>query len=172
MPNSNPDPPESDSYCPNPPDRRSGETCGLKVLERKARKKEYRERQKQKQKRWFAYAISDGEFLKVGITRNVKSRLGDLQVGHPKTLRVCAVREFPYWGAMKSFECQWQKGMKKAGQHVRGEWFELDALQSFIKPLFSRNSGVLIPATEDGQVKTLARTIFIETEQSSESVSD
>ncbi len=29
MPNSNPDPPESDSYCPNPPDRRTGETCGL-----------------------------------------------------------------------------------------------------------------------------------------------
>ena len=29
MPNSNPDPPESDSYCPNPPDRRTGETCAL-----------------------------------------------------------------------------------------------------------------------------------------------
>ncbi len=32
MPNSNPDPPESDSYCPNPPDRRTGETCGLGTL--------------------------------------------------------------------------------------------------------------------------------------------
>ena len=65
------------------------------------------------------YIIRSGEYYKVGITNNVKKRLGDLQVGNPVKLEVIRaftvhnpyLREDMVHQALKDY-------------HVRGEWFQ------------------------------------------------
>lgn len=76
----------------------------------------------------FVYLISDGEFRKIGKATNVKSRLGSLQTGNPRLLKVerlITCRSSSEAHLVESFlhgEC-WRN-------RVRGEWFKI-ALDHF-----------------------------------------
>ena len=97
-------------------------------------------------RRWFSYAIGDGSAVKIGRTSRLRDRLDQLQTGNPRALALLAVREHVEYQKSKSFEIRFHEVMKK--QHIRGEWFDLIALDSFFNPPFQRNIGKIVDAGE------------------------
>ena len=73
----------------------------------------------------FVYFISDGEYTKIGIAKNMNKRLSSLQVGNPKKLRIVSF-----------VPCDTENSARKIEKHlherlgacrVEGEWFKLPA---------------------------------------------
>ena len=118
----------------------------LRAMRKKKAKAGAARKSAAKPRRWFAYAITDGRALKVGITRSPENRLKELQTGQSVSLQVCAVREFENHLESVSFERRFHKSMKK--WHIRGEWFNLNVLDAFINPSFQRNAGRLESSTK------------------------
>lgn len=65
------------------------------------------------------YLITDGEYVKVGIAKNVQNRRNELQTSNPKTLRIAATIEYG------GIELEHKLHTKYAKYHARGEWFKL-----------------------------------------------
>ncbi len=66
------------------------------------------------------YLITDGEKVKIGYSKDPLKRLKQLQVGHPKYLRLLKVYNAPNWVEKRihyilHLDC------------TRGEWFDLRA---------------------------------------------
>ena len=75
-------------------------------------------------KRRTLYVIQSGEFVKVGIATNMKSRLFDLQLGNPLLLRVRMQRTIP---AALAIQVE-QLVHAALSEHAIGrEWFRVDA---------------------------------------------
>ena len=75
----------------------------------------------------YLYAISDGEFIKVGYSKKPKSRVKQLQTARPKPLKLvwqtlCAYSDID----AKKQERKLHRRLQK--HKVRGEWFEFDCL--------------------------------------------
>jgi hypothetical protein len=71
----------------------------------------------------FIYAIASGpETVKIGYSANPERRLGELQVGHEKRLRIVYKEQVPEDKAPLL-----EKLIHKANRHLRihGEWFAL-----------------------------------------------
>jgi len=70
----------------------------------------------------YLYVISDGEYCKVGISSNPKSRLKTLQVGNPQTLYIDRTYHLcadPTFIEVSVHDYLWM-------DHIRGEWFLCD----------------------------------------------
>ena len=83
---------------------------------------------KSKRGDYYLYAISDGDFVKLGMSRDCLKRLEALQVGHPKELvlvKAWHVARYPHLA--KQSERKMHKRFKKF--LVRGEWFSVDVVE-------------------------------------------
>lgn len=70
------------------------------------------------------YMIESGNFVKIGIANDVKSRIASLQTGNPNALVLLACYDFPNASVVEKTLHQ-----KYDSQRVRGEWFDLDSTQ-------------------------------------------
>lgn len=80
-----------------------------------------------KYSKYFLYAISDGDIVKVGYSSEVNTRLKTLQTGNPKKLKL--VWSYYCGQTVKDAsreEYLLHKRLKK--YHVRGEWFDIKCL--------------------------------------------
>ncbi len=70
----------------------------------------------------FIYIISDGDSVKIGISKTPEKRLKQLQTGHPKKLTLCNVREVPETRALKL-----ERIIHRSCGHrrLKGEWFNM-----------------------------------------------
>lgn len=66
------------------------------------------------------YLITDGEFMKIGVSTNIETRLRELQGGNARKLRVLHVMELPRSRIWK-VERKAHKNLHH--RHVRLEWF-------------------------------------------------
>jgi len=82
-----------------------------------------------RRKKHYVYAISDGAFVKIGLAVNPKKRLGDLQVASPSVLKIEATIECSRYSGASKLEKQLHRACRK--YHIRGEWFEMDAMCIF-----------------------------------------
>lgn len=72
---------------------------------------------------YFVYFISDGQFVKIGISNDVDKRLGDLQVGNPKPLTV--LFSVPVRNKKDALELEYRLH-NVYHQFARcGEWFDI-----------------------------------------------
>ena len=66
------------------------------------------------------YLISDGTFIKIGITSNIRKRIKNLQTGNPNKLKVI----FTYYvDNAEQLEMELHKKFKR--KRKAGEWFDL-----------------------------------------------
>lgn len=77
----------------------------------------------------YVYAISDGAFVKIGLAVDPVKRLADLQVASPSILKLEAKIECFRYSHASKLEKQLHRACKK--YHIRGEWFDMDALCVF-----------------------------------------
>jgi hypothetical protein len=68
----------------------------------------------------YLYLIRSGDHVKIGISRNIKARLADLQVGNPVPLAIIATFAFADAGPVERAVHE-----RFADARVRGEWFQL-----------------------------------------------
>lgn len=71
----------------------------------------------------FVYLISDGEYIKVGVAKNVEARLKDLQVANAKELQL--ICSFPLKNEKEAFKLEQFLHSEYEAYHIRGEWFNI-----------------------------------------------
>lgn len=80
----------------------------------------------------LVYFISDGEYVKIGKTTGwANNRLSALQTANARELTLLAVAFFRDGMCATQLE-GWLQGQLKT-YHVRGEWFELEAMQALMR---------------------------------------
>ncbi|HIC10926.1 MAG TPA: GIY-YIG nuclease family protein, partial [Campylobacterales bacterium] len=79
-------------------------------------------RQQRPQKVSFIYVITDGEFYKIGATKNINRRIEILQMGNPRPLKLVYQKETPNNRA-KEIEHYLHKYF--SDKNILGEWFKL-----------------------------------------------
>lgn len=77
------------------------------------------------------YVISGGEFFKIGIARNVKSRLEGLQVGCPLLLKV--ELSLKTWAYPQAAKLEKEAHYHFSTSRIRGEWFDISILPQAIE---------------------------------------
>ena len=72
------------------------------------------------------YLIRSGKKgpIKIGIAKNVDSRISELQIGNPNKLFLVAI--FPIHSEKKAREIERHLHKLFKRQHIRGEWFRSD----------------------------------------------
>jgi hypothetical protein len=92
------------------------------------------------------YVISDGEYLKVGISSTPRKRLKQMQTSNARELKL--VKEYPI-GNRKTTEA-WELYVHKrlAEYHVRGEWFKapLQRTKKFLNALLIDRQEIYPPS--------------------------
>jgi hypothetical protein len=88
----------------------------------------------EKQRLQHVYFITDGQYVKIGFSGNVRGRLHDLQVASPRKLIIAGV--VPY--GTKSLEQELHQQFKHL--RIRGEWFKIaPELTEYIQWLANSN---------------------------------
>lgn len=95
--------------------------------------------------RTFVYGLACGDFVKIGVARNIVDRASSAQTGNPEPIEVgmavgCCCRLHAY-----ALETAIHLYFTQTGRHVRGEWFRLvnlGHLASRLGHLCRRNSVV------------------------------
>ncbi len=64
----------------------------------------------------FTYAISDGEFIKIGRADHLRRRISSLQTANARVLKLLGFRPF-------DIERDVQRCLRLNRSHVHGEWF-------------------------------------------------
>jgi hypothetical protein len=70
------------------------------------------------------YVISDGELVKIGVSKHPEKRLNQLQTGHPKKLKLLAQYDMP-----DIYEKRFHKQLWIFRARHNGEWFKIDVEQ-------------------------------------------
>ncbi|MGJ7042107.1 mRNA-degrading endonuclease YafQ of YafQ-DinJ toxin-antitoxin module [Shinella sp. BE166] len=84
----------------------------------------------------FVYFISDGEHVKIGLSRQPRKRLSSLQTGHPKRLNIVGLMP---GGA----EDEFQLHGRFRDHRVKGEWFrDCSEIRDFIALAANDNSAI------------------------------
>ena len=68
----------------------------------------------------YVYAIRAGDYVKIGVARNVKRRLLEMQIGCPYELRIVYA-----WPRSDPFGYEAWLHKQLHDKHYRGEWFIL-----------------------------------------------
>lgn len=80
---------------------------------------------------YFVYVISDGEFAKIGYSKNPKKRIKAVQTANPKRLKLVAKKEVQGRLRAKAIE---KSLHKQYGKHRQvGEWFCGSILEELLK---------------------------------------
>lgn len=80
------------------------------------------------------YFITDGEYIKIGISNDTRSRLKSLQTANARKLRVAAI--VPYGG----IELETELHLQFAHLRAKGEWFKISKdLEKYIKDVITTN---------------------------------
>jgi len=81
---------------------------------------------------YYVYMVSDGDFVKIGVTSNIKKRINSIGVGNPRKLTLLDLDRV---GSNKDGAYKKEAFMHdKFKQHnVRGEWFSKAAIEEFLK---------------------------------------
>lgn len=85
---------------------------------------------KRTQKKWgkhYLYAISDGEYLKVGFSVDPKKRLKSLKTGSPREIKIVWQTICAY-NSVDALKEEKKLHRRLSNFAVRGEWFKGDAL--------------------------------------------
>lgn len=73
--------------------------------------------------KYFVYFISDGDFVKIGVTNNIKLRLSELQVGNARKLDcICLI---PAKNRNSAFSLEHNLHDIYERYYINGEWFDL-----------------------------------------------
>lgn len=72
---------------------------------------------------YFVYFVSDGEYIKIGISNNMKSRLSQLQTGNPKKLEVLCL--IPVKNEISAKKLEQKLHIVYQRFSVCGEWFDI-----------------------------------------------
>ena len=72
------------------------------------------------------YCIESGDYIKIGIAKNAKARLAELQVGNPMPLKLRRTWTVAPGRMPRHTEAEFHRVLKE--WRVRGEWFEAAAL--------------------------------------------
>jgi hypothetical protein len=67
------------------------------------------------------YLISDGEKLKIGVSKNPQKRLTQLQTGHPKKLKIIKIYDVPNYHEKRLHRQLWM-----FRERHNGEWFTVN----------------------------------------------
>lgn len=78
-------------------------------------------RRQQKAKR-FVYLIRCGEFYKIGVTTDIKDRMGELQTATPYDLELMGE-----WSSNEPYTLEATLHSSLGAYRIRGEWFKLPA---------------------------------------------
>lgn len=73
--------------------------------------------------KWFVYFISDGEFIKIGATNNIKERLSDIQVGNARPLKV--ILKIPVISKNAAHQVEGKLHGIFNSYRKKGEWFDI-----------------------------------------------
>jgi len=73
------------------------------------------------------YAISDGRYVKIGVSRDPYSRIREMQTGHPNQLTLRWSTKTDCRRAAYSLERRLHNRLRR--HKVRGEWFEMEVLE-------------------------------------------
>lgn len=80
------------------------------------------------------YLISDGDSTKIGISKNPRKRLAQLQTGHPKKLSLIQEYDVPHYYEKRLHKQLWMFRLRG-----NGEWFRLSpsSCLTFIEDYFA-----------------------------------
>jgi hypothetical protein len=84
-------------------------------------------------KKGVVYILSDGEFLKIGMTKNVNQRLSSLQTGNPKDIKIVNTFETDNMPL-----CEKVLQSKFSNYSVKNEWFSIPNDNPYLMRLMSR----------------------------------
>ena len=92
------------------------------------------------------YLISDGEYLKIGISSTPRKRLKQIQTSNARELRIVKAWEVGNRKTTESWETYIHARM--AAYHVRGEWFNapLDRTRKFLHKLLVNRKEINPPS--------------------------
>jgi hypothetical protein len=85
-----------------------------------------------KSQRFYLYAISDGEMVKVGYSVNPKSRLKTMQVGNPRKIEI-VWRKYCASSTKEAIKQERKLHRAISGHSIRGEWFSIGAMNRILK---------------------------------------
>ncbi len=71
------------------------------------------------------YFCSNGEAVKVGYSANVRLRVSSMETGSSRTIHLLGAAILDSEADARKLEGACHAAYKKAGKHVRGEWFNL-----------------------------------------------
>lgn len=66
------------------------------------------------------YVISDGEYVKIGITKNIKERMNGINTNNPRKLTLIACQEYD-----NAYEIEQSLHEKFKDKQIMGEWFDM-----------------------------------------------
>jgi len=92
-----------------------------------------RVRTERKKRKHFVYAINDGHNVKIGYAVNPRKRLADLQVASPSLLKLESQIECENSATARKVERDLHRACRRF--HIRGEWFEPEAMVAFDRRL-------------------------------------
>ena len=73
--------------------------------------------------KYYVYLISDGEYIKIGIAKDVRTRLCELQVGNPNQLElICAI---PLNSEKNARRLEEELHLEYDEFSIRGEWYNI-----------------------------------------------
>lgn len=106
------------------------------------------------------YFITDGQYVKIGKTDNIESRMKSLQTGNPKKLTLIDV--IP---TKEPHLVEWGLHQRYAKQHIMGEWYdildEILATRGLDDPYLSPSSiGLLLQIDKSTVNKLITRKDF------------
>ena len=84
-------------------------------------------KKQKKNEKYYLYAIGDGEYIKLGVTTDVKRRLKSLQTGHPKVLKELW-RYYVGKDKKEAYKTEKQLHRYSRKHRCRGEWFKQECL--------------------------------------------
>lgn len=76
-------------------------------------------------KKYFVYAITDGEFIKIGFSCNTGERLKTLQTSHPKHLK-CIWERYAGRSAAAAASIEKKLHRRCKENRIMGEWFKYE----------------------------------------------
>lgn len=77
---------------------------------------------------YYVYFISDGEYLKIGISNNPESRLRTLQTSNARPLEIIHV--IPTHSKESALSLEGQLHDRLAEHRLSGEWFNMDGYEA------------------------------------------
>lgn len=101
---------------------------------------------------WNVYFIKAGEYLKIGIAKDVKARLSTLQTGNPIRFELCGIVD----NLSRTQAMHYEKKLHRFYRNCRvnGEWFRRDNFEMYyndIRTIVDGDGGFDLDAIVEGE---------------------